>query len=294
LLHHPVVIAPGAPVLEIAGIVRSSVVDGPGNRYVLFLQGCNFDCTACHNPSTIGRCDACGACVPACPHGALSFPGPGTIAFAAGSCDGCRACIALCPIDADPAIRVASVTELVAEIRTVAPFLNGITVSGGEPTTQFDGLLALLRAVKADPTTRHLTTLVDSNGTLPVGRWQQLLPVLDGAMLDLKAGTEGLHRLLTGHPSDAVRDSIRFLAGAGRLAEVRLLVVEGITDTPAELEAWKDFVAASAPGVPVRLMAFRHQGTRERARAWPETTPAAIEGVRARLAASGFAQIITV
>ena len=60
LLHHPVVIPPGAAVLEIAGVVRSSAVDGPGNRYVLFLQGCNFDCTACHNPTTIGRCDACG------------------------------------------------------------------------------------------------------------------------------------------------------------------------------------------------------------------------------------------
>ncbi len=28
-------------------------VDGPGNRLVLFFQGCNFDCQACHNPQTI-------------------------------------------------------------------------------------------------------------------------------------------------------------------------------------------------------------------------------------------------
>jgi len=28
-------------------------VDGPGNRIVFFFQGCNFDCTACHNPQTI-------------------------------------------------------------------------------------------------------------------------------------------------------------------------------------------------------------------------------------------------
>jgi len=37
----------------VADVIPFSWVDGPGNRFVLFLQGCNFNCLACHNPQTI-------------------------------------------------------------------------------------------------------------------------------------------------------------------------------------------------------------------------------------------------
>ncbi len=41
-----------ADSLRIAGIMRESIVDGPGIRFAIFCQGCPHDCPGCHNPET--------------------------------------------------------------------------------------------------------------------------------------------------------------------------------------------------------------------------------------------------
>lgn len=39
-------------LLRIAGIMKESIVDGPGIRFAIFCQGCPHDCEGCQNPST--------------------------------------------------------------------------------------------------------------------------------------------------------------------------------------------------------------------------------------------------
>ncbi|NLG84304.1 MAG: anaerobic ribonucleoside-triphosphate reductase activating protein [Firmicutes bacterium] len=39
-------------ILRLAGLVKESVVDGPGLRAVVFVQGCPHRCPGCHNPKT--------------------------------------------------------------------------------------------------------------------------------------------------------------------------------------------------------------------------------------------------
>ena len=38
--------------IRIAGTVEDSIVDGPGLRFVVFVQGCPHHCEGCHNPET--------------------------------------------------------------------------------------------------------------------------------------------------------------------------------------------------------------------------------------------------
>lgn len=38
--------------IQIAGTVNDSIVDGPGLRYAVFVQGCSHHCPGCHNPET--------------------------------------------------------------------------------------------------------------------------------------------------------------------------------------------------------------------------------------------------
>jgi len=41
-------------VLNLAGLVDDSIVDGPGIRLTVFCQGCSHHCEGCHNPETWG------------------------------------------------------------------------------------------------------------------------------------------------------------------------------------------------------------------------------------------------
>jgi pyruvate formate lyase activating enzyme len=212
----------------LADTVRFSWVDGPGNRYVLFLQGCNFNCVACHNPHTI-------------------------------------------PLATSRA-RLVNVVEVLADLRPLHHYLSGITVSGGEATIQHRFVHELFLAVKSDPELAHLTTFIDTNGSTPSVTWDRLLPVTDGAMVDLKALDPDLHIALTDSANDEVLDSIRQLAEAGKLYEVRLLLVPGINDTEGELRRTADWLLSVDPAMRIKVIGFRGHGVRASARHWPGAT----------------------
>ncbi|MGE6125352.1 YjjW family glycine radical enzyme activase [Aeromonas rivipollensis] len=270
-----------------------SCVDGPGNRLVLFLQGCNFRCPGCHNPHTIGLCDHCGDCVPGCPSGALVL-NEGRVRWQASLCTHCDRCLDACPRSASPKTHQMSVAEVLVLLRRYGPLLTGITVSGGEATTQLPFVVALFAAIKAAPDLAHLTCLLDSNGSLGETGWQRLLPVLDGAMIDLKGWRESVHHSLTGQGRERVLASLQLLARAGKLAELRLLQVLGrsdFLDAGGELDAGLAAFLQTLGPVPIRLNGFRHHGVRGEAMGWQEAAMEELDRLSNTLKVKGFGPV---
>ena len=216
------------PLGLLADVVPFSWVDGPGNRFAIFLQGCNFDCVACHNPHTI-------------------------------------------PLGT-PRARVVGVPLLLDEVRLLHRFLSGLTLSGGEATVQPDFVAALFGAVKADADLGHLTTFLDTNGAANRQVWDQLMPTMDAAMVDLKALDPDLHVRLTGTSNDDVLASIRYLAAHEKLYEVRLLLVPGVNDSRDQLERTAQWLLDVDPNMRVKVIGFRPHGVRAAARQWLEPT----------------------
>jgi pyruvate formate lyase activating enzyme len=276
----------------VSKILTYSIVDGPGNRLVLFLQGCNFDCTACHNPHTIGECNNCGECVPACHADALSMVN-GRIVFNPLTCDQCDDCLEVCPIDANPMVREYSVENILALAREHRPFLTGITVSGGEPTKQLRFVVALFEAIKSDDELAGLDCFIDSNGYLGTAGWETLLPVTDGVMLDIKSFRDAVHRELTGKGHRKSLHSARILHEAGKLYELRFLLVPGVTDSDEELDGLIEFVSTLGGDVRVKLNAFQHHGVRPQALEWEKSSKADVDRAAARLRAAGINNVVT-
>jgi pyruvate formate lyase activating enzyme len=276
----------------VSKILTYSIVDGPGNRLVIFLQGCNFVCAGCHNPHTIGQCNHCGDCIPACHVNALSLV-DGRIAYDPIACDHCDACLEVCPISANPMTREYSVAEILELAREHRPFLTGVTVSGGEPTMQLDFIIELFRAIKSDEELAELSCFIDSNGHLDASGWDNVLPVTDGVMLDIKGFDSSTHQALTGMRNVKSLESARLLQAAGKLYELRFLLIPGETDSDAELDSLIRFAKALGADTRVRLNAFQHHGVKGEALGWEKMTEAGVHKAAERLRAAGIDNIAT-
>ena len=238
-------------------IIPFSNVDGPGNRTSIFFQGCPFNCLFCHNPETIHLCVNCGACVASCPAGALRTDAAGHVQWDDTRCVQCDTCLRLCPHSASPRVKWMTVEDVMLQVRRSAPYIRGVTASGGECTLQNEFLIELFTEVRR----LGKTCLIDSNGSFDFERDPRVLSVSEGVMLDVKAVEPEWNETLISYPRDTVLKNLDYLLRAGKLYEVRTLIFPG---QDAENEATVRYVAAHIrDGCFYKLIRYRPYGVRE-------------------------------
>jgi pyruvate formate lyase activating enzyme len=272
-------------------ILPFSTVDGPGNRTVVFLQGCNMNCKYCHNPETRGMCVHCGSCVKTCPTGALTVEN-GKVKYDSLKCVDCGKCIQTCTYDSTPKTQVMTAIEVFNQIKKQVPFIRGITVSGGECTLYPEFLEELFVLCKSE----GLTTLIDSNGTADFFKLKSLLSVTDGVMLDIKAFDGLQHREVTGISNEEILKNACFLASLRKLYEIRTVVVNELFDARDTIENTAKLLKPylSIQDIRYKLIAYRSMGVRKQYSHYEVPKQEYLISLSEILKAEGFQNVIII
>ena len=237
----------------IFAIKRYALHDGPNIRTTIFFKGCPLTCHWCHNPEGIDfkiniltrndKCVGCKECVRNCPVKTLQLTETG-ICRDTTICTTCRTCVETCPALAHEATGWEMTTEqLLFEIKKDLPFYDqsggGVTISGGEPLCQPDGLLALLQGCRD----LGIHRTVDTSGFAPTETMLHVAEYTDLFLIDLKHMDNERHQYYTGVANDLILHNLQTLSDRGRPIRVRIPLIPGINDDETNIRATGLFVA---------------------------------------------------
>lgn len=179
-------------------------VDGPGVRFVVFMQGCHLRCKYCHNPDTWN--------------------------FKGGK-----------EYTPDELLKEALKykTYWGKDMKK-----GGVTVSGGEPLCQIEFVTEFFKLLKSKGVHTTLDTAGQpfKRDKEFLEKFDELIKYTDLVMLDLKEFDSKKHKDLTGFDNENIFDMAKYLSDKNIPMWIRHVLVPGITDNEEDLENLRKFI----------------------------------------------------
>ena len=194
----------GALLGHINSIQTLGTIDGPGVRFVVFMQGCNLRCSCCHNPET-QRITAKKTCSEALGEGIKLYT-------------------------------AAELADMAERYRSYFGRDGGITLSGGEPLVQAEFCFEVFSECKK----RGINTCLDTSGGIWNSSAEKLLSVTDRALLDIKYHTDELYRKYVGCGIDAPLVFLKELNDRGIPVTLRQVTIPTLNDNSQSMEFLKE------------------------------------------------------
>ncbi len=189
-------------------------VDGPGLRFLVFLQGCTLRCLYCHNPDSIK--------LPKIDSSQFNFANKDKLK---GSCS---------PLTGITYTQCTA-RDLFAKIKRYKGYLTshqgGITISGGEPLLQADFVTELLQLCKEE----GIHSAIDTSGFPPLSQTKKALKLADLILMDLKAIDGELYRKITSVDIQPSLNTINFLQENQIPTWIRFVLVPNLNDSEEHL-----------------------------------------------------------
>ena len=217
------------------------LVDGPGVRFVVFMQGCAMRCQYCHNPET----------------------------WSGDSAEVQRF---------EPKALFERIYRYRRYWGRDGKN-GGITVSGGEPLLQMEFVTEFFQKAKKIGVHTALDTAGQPFSMEPefLQKFDALLEVTDLVILDLKEIEDDKHRALTGKTNQNILQMATYLSDHGKPMWIRHVLVPGLTDDPEGLKKTGAFIASLRTVERVEVLPYHTLGLFK----WEKLgIPYTLEGVR--------------
>ena len=215
--------------------------DGPGNRLVYHMQGCNMRCPWCSNPEGMSKD---GTLIVKTKHLLDSICPPGAIkngTIDRSKCVSCktRECITR---NKTQGIMLSCFEMMPSEIAAEAEAARhlfhgggGVTFTGGEPLLQFSELSKTLAFLKE----RGIHTAIETNAY--ERRLPDIFRLIDFLIIDLKHHDNSLHRAMVGVENRPVLENIKTAARNHSRVLVRITLVPGFNDSARDAAQFAHF-----------------------------------------------------